>query len=100
MKVVYDAEDRRLEFRCPGCGWTHMLNLDPDRGKPCWKFNGDLDAPTITPSINASWSREDGPAVKRCHSFVEAGSIRFLPDCTHGLAGQTVSLPELLEAEE
>lgn len=30
-----------------------------------------------------------------CHSFVTAGRIEFLPDCTHALAGQTVDLPEI-----
>lgn len=28
-----------------------------------------------------------------CHSFVRAGRIEFLGDCTHALAGQTVPLP-------
>ncbi len=31
---------------------------------------------------------------EQCHSFIEKGKIRFLPDCTHSLAGQTVDLPE------
>lgn len=29
-----------------------------------------------------------------CHSFVRAGKIEFLGDCTHALAGQTVALPD------
>lgn len=28
-----------------------------------------------------------------CHSFVRDGQIEFLSDCTHALAGKTVSLP-------
>jgi hypothetical protein len=32
---------------------------------------------------------------KRCHSFVNDGSVQFLGDCEHELAGQTVAmLPE------
>ena len=28
----------------------------------------------------------------RCHSFVTDGKIRFLNDCTHEMAGETVDL--------
>lgn len=114
---------RRLEggfvtFRCPGCGETHMLRIDGDQ-RPRWSFNGDGDAPTFSPSILAQGVREDlteaelaemdaaygdppklsvleDPRFRTvCHSFVEAGRIRFLGDCTHALAGQTVDLPDL-----
>ncbi|OWV48227.1 hypothetical protein CDZ96_10445 [Mameliella alba] len=83
-----------VSFDCPGCGWTHVLNTDSAQ-RPVWSFNGDVDRPTISPSINA-W-REWGPERKtqRCHSFVENGRIRFLPDSTHQLAGQTIDLPEI-----
>ena len=30
-------------------------------------------------------------------SYVEAGRIRFLDDCTHALAGKTVDLPAWTE---
>lgn len=33
--------------------------------------------------------------VYRCHSFVRAGMIQFLGDCTHKLANHTVPLPDL-----
>jgi hypothetical protein len=36
-------------------------------------------------------------APARCHSFVEAGRIRFLNDCWHDLKNQTVDLPDLDE---
>lgn len=83
-----------VHFRCPGCGWTHVLNTDPAQ-RPCWSFNGDRDRPTLSPSINASREYTSRP-LERCHSFVESGRIRFLPDCTHALAGQTIDLPEMV----
>lgn len=84
-------------FRCPGCGWKHTLNINPDT-RPCWSFNGDLERPTLSPSINA-WREYGGNRkTQRCHSFVENGSIRFLSDCTHAFANQTVPLPPI-EAE-
>lgn len=88
------ARETSVEFKCPGCGWTHMLNTGP--GRPRWTFNGDLDRPTLSPSINhrQEFTAADRPA-RVCHSFVEDGRIRFLPDSTHQLAGQTVDLPEI-----
>lgn len=89
------VREKNVQFKCPGCGWTHILNTDPAR-RPRWTFNGDPDRPTLSPSINAwrDYTAPDRPA-ERCHSFVEDGRIRFLPDCTHALAGQTIDLPEI-----
>lgn len=87
----------RVQFRCPGCGWLHVLNIDPEKARPRWTFNGDVERPTITPSINATVERLADPAPKRCHSFVTDGRIRFLDDCTHELAGQTVDLPAVAQ---
>jgi hypothetical protein len=47
-----------------------------------------MEAPTFEPSILVEGARS------RCHSFVREGRIKFLSDCTHELAGQTVDLPE------
>ena len=74
-------------FQCPGCEVSHIVLTDA--GTPQWGFNGDVDHPTVTPSI-----RVRGGGIGMCHSFVEGGKIRFLNDCTHELAGQTVELPE------
>lgn len=76
-------------FACPGCNEVHVIPTDPTE-KIHWEFNGDLDKPTLKPSI-LRYARNDAP---RCHSFVREGKIQFLRDCTHGLAGKTVELPE------
>ncbi|MBC7282630.1 DUF6527 family protein [Hoeflea sp.] len=89
-----EFSDDIVTFKCPGCGWTHRLNTDPEI-RPCWSFNGNLDNPTITPSINA-WREYGGNReTQRCHSFATNGRIQFLGDCTHSLKGQTVDLPEI-----
>lgn len=93
-------------FMCPGCEDRHSIRVreGEDGPRPSWTFNGDLERPTFTPSILVTYNGpdagqvdEDGfrapPAV--CHSYVTDGSIRFLDDCTHPLAGQVVPLPEL-----
>lgn len=49
-----------------------------------------MDRPTIEPSILIRFARGDSPVV--CHSFVRAGVVDFLGDCTHALAGQSVAM--------
>ena len=91
-----------LYFHCPGCEYAHGIAVDGSRG---WSCDGVYDAPTISPSILVRYQHWVPPAslenpnpgvqVQRtdiCHSFVRAGQIQFLPDCTHRLAGQTVPL--------
>ena len=96
-----------MAFRCPGCKTSHHVDAR-------WKFNGDYDRPTFSPSVlitsghytagfkkgDACWctynaEHPDKPSpyhCERCHSFVADGKIRFLSDCTHELAGKTVPL--------
>jgi hypothetical protein len=103
--------DQTLLFLCPGCDEAHGIPVDGSRG---WTWDGSLDAPTVSPSILVRSVRpiQDGKPVHSfkfkgefpspegnvdpfiCHSFVRAGRIEFLNDCTHHLAGQTVDLPD------
>ncbi len=111
------TDDRRLIFRCPGCGCLHAPRV---AGPGAWTWNGSLERPTLQPSIllrtghhalgyqtgSGCWCTFDAERVKVgkepsgftcgvCHSFVTDGRIQFLDDCTHALAGQTVDLPEV-----
>lgn len=112
--VVKLVDGGYVSFLCPGCGRHHTLPVGDGFGTR-WSFNGSLDKPTLTPSILATnghyvsgydgrgcwcdYNREHPDDVTFvcgiCHSFVTDGQIQFLTDCTHKLAGQTVSLPEL-----
>jgi hypothetical protein len=81
-------------FYCPGCQCTHAVNSA--KNGPRWTYNNNADSPTFTPSIlvTTKWSANDrADKDDVCHSFVTAGRIQFLGDCTHALAGQTVELP-------
>jgi hypothetical protein len=106
-------EGGMVSFKCPGCGDWHVVRVQGE-GRPRWTYNGNADAPTFTPSILyrtghfcdghsgdcwCTWKDEDGEPSGfeciRCHSFVTDGRIRFLSDCSHALAGQTVDLPNI-----
>lgn len=111
-----DRGDGGYSFVCPGCGHLHAVPIGKGAG-PRWGFNGSETAPTFTPSLLVRAERWDPPvtgenleAFKRapwpqrkvasiCHSFVTDGKIRFLGDCTHALAGQTVALPSVKDEE-
>ena len=84
----------RLQIRCPGCGEIKSLPLGGPEG---WTFNGDLDRPTLSPSVLVEAAvTTDGKVLQpRCHSFIRDGRIEFLSDCTHALVGQVVDLPPL-----
>lgn len=94
--LVYQA----LMFVCPGCkaggpeGYDglHMLPVNAPKGleKPSWEFNGNLEAPTLSPSILSK-----NGYVERCHSFLRDGVFEFLTDSTHPLSGQKVPIPDL-----
>jgi hypothetical protein len=91
-----------LGFMCPGCGHRHFVYDKETVGyKLCWTFNGNFDKPTIRASVLV-WGYQFNPVTRkhdieidRCHSFITDGMIRFLSDCQHKLAGQTVELPEI-----
>jgi hypothetical protein len=99
MAKVYIRDgdpEQRIGWKCPGCKDLHAI---PTVGPKAWKWNGSLDRPTLEPSIN-QWSEEykdDEIHIPKqiCHSYLRNGSMQFLNDCTHSLAGQTIELPEL-----
>ena len=112
-----DEDAGLIVFRCPGCENYHTVHVKPGN-HPTWGWNGSMELPTFTPSVlvksghyadghkagDRCWCTlaEENPdkvhrirGCFRCHSFVLDGTIRFLPDSTHALAGQTVELPEI-----
>lgn len=84
---------------CPGCEGMHVIY-------DTWGFNGDVNAPTFTPSVKITYSGKDAgekrddddraPA-KCCHYILTGGVINFCGDCTHPLVGKSVPLPDLPE---
>lgn len=85
---------------CPGCDDLHQIGVRGDDGSVPgveWTWDGDLEAPTVSPSILVQYGIVEGRR-RVCHSYLEGGRWRFLDDSTHDLAGQTdvpmVPLPE------
>lgn len=80
-------EDGSYLFNCPGCKQGHRIN-------ELWQVTGGLDEPTVSPSILVN-SGKKAANLPVCHSFIKAGSIEFLSDCDHKLAGKTVELKDI-----
>lgn len=113
--ILYRASAEDLYFWCPACETVHGIRHGPNG----WQWNGSADAPTFSPSVLvrrirptakgradlAAWQDAGCPPTNHpepfehepvvCHSFVADGLIQFLGDCTHALAGKTVSLGTL-----
>lgn len=97
VNLKTDKYDQYL-FYCPGCKCNHYINTNL-KGKgngPCWNLKGSLSKPTVTPSILVNRGKTN-PNMHTCHMFITDGKIKFLNDCTHKLAGQTV---DMLNIEE
>ena len=93
--VGFGTAGTGIGFWCPGCDEACVIRTAGD--PPTWTWNGNVDAPTISPSINVTYDGADKHTI--CHSFVRDGSIQFLGDCTHAFAGQTIPLPDWPETE-
>ena len=88
-----DAEGKliiMLGAHCPACDFEHSFRIGAEywdrEGLAVWEFNGDYERPTFTGSMLSRGGK------RRCHSYLENGQWRFLADCTHALAGQTVPM--------
>lgn len=104
--IYVETGQTQLWFECPGCGGMHALNvsLSPEQeaaklagagGPPKWSWDGNLEAPTVSPSILSSYEYGENRQKRVCHSFLNAGRMQFLDDCTHDKKGQTVPLPDV-----
>lgn len=86
---------------CPACSTTHGFAVEqPFRNGAKWSFDGNMDAPTFSPSMNIRIGpmpagHPQAGQFDICHYFLRGGVIEFLPDCTHSLRGQRVLLPDL-----
>lgn len=98
---VNSFEDRTpisksLIFWCPGCDHMHRIVFEQTADPTAvWQWDGNLEAPTVSPSILVHYPTPEPNPRNVCHSFLRAGRWEFLGDCTHALAGQTVDMVPL-----
>ena len=77
---------------CPGCKRRHFYMIQEFDGHPFWDYSGDMEKPTFTPSLRATYINEEGEQC--CHFYLTDGIFEFQNDCTHNLSGQKHSMIE------
>lgn len=110
--VLGQFANGELAWWCPGCQRAHHVNLREGSEHPSWTWDGDVERPTLSPSVRHFYDRYvrdtdgkvvtdtagkpvRGEQVTTCHYFITAGQIRYCGDCQHALNGQAVPLPPL-----
>lgn len=88
-KTKLSKDGEYLVYRCPGCNDWH------DVPAKRWNWNGDLERPTLSPSVRHRIQHEDGRYETVCHYHLVNGQIKYCNDCPHELKGKTVDLPEV-----
>jgi Family of unknown function (DUF6527) len=91
LKPLHSRDDEVVaySFHCPGCNCLHLFYVG---GTVKWNFDGNMEAPTFTPSLLNFWTDAGQP--NRCHLILTAGKLAFQADSSHTLAGLTVDLPD------
>lgn len=80
-----------VQFYCPGCNLTHTVTITPEDGVKHWSFNGNLECPTLSPSLGVRW-RDVNKDTYDCHVVVTDGVLNYCTDSEHELAGQKVAM--------
>lgn len=97
--VTYREETwQELYFWCPGCKCCHSFRVGDVKDRPVWKFNGNLDLPTFSPSLRVYTTHPETKVDRTlCHLNLTDGKLIFHGDSPHELKGQTVDLPDIPE---
>jgi hypothetical protein len=101
-----DGSEEGYKFWCPSCDEMHRFRTkapnvlrSDNKPWPVWKFDGNMEFPTFTPSLRSFYTEPDsGAMVTLCHLTLTAGKITYhgdQPKDRKGLAwaGRVVDLP-------
>ena len=65
---------REMLFKCPsGDGAECAIALRPCSERPSWEFNGDMERPTLSPSVHRQFKRGDGVMGTIWHGWLRNG---------------------------
>lgn len=111
-------EATHVTINIPGpCGHITLpvITHGTRAGTGCWTWNKSVDAPTLHPSVLSTnghfmeghtgrcwcdYNREHPDEPKkficvRCHTWINDGKAKFLPDCSHEHVNKTLDLLEV-----
>lgn len=90
---IAKIDDDCIAWYCLGCRHLHPVQINRPANDPTahsWAWNGDVIKPSFSPSIVTRMA-----ANQLCHCFVVGGTVKYLKDCTHHYADQTIELPDI-----
>jgi hypothetical protein len=95
--VEQQAGEAYVRYQCPGCRHDHCVSAKH------WNWNGDIEKPTLSPSVRHYITYPEGTSRAGqehtvCHYHIREGWIEYCNDCEHSLNGQRVLLPEIVKA--
>lgn len=67
----FDKDDKHILMVLPGDTELVAIPIDGSRG---WRWDGNREKPSVTPSILA-YERQPGPLVERWHGYMRAGRL-------------------------
>jgi hypothetical protein len=74
---------------CPACKQLHTWRTGTwAPGVPTWKFDGNLEKPTFSPSLRYLTGT-------KCHLTLTNGIIEYHTDCPHSMAGLKIPLIDI-----
>lgn len=92
-KFVVDQQDETyVRYFCPGCRSQHAVPAKR------WHWNGDVNSPTLTPSVRHFYTGPDGVEITICHYVIKDGRIHYCGDSQHELKNQEMALPDIDDA--
>ena len=92
--VVEEAQFIQINLRGPiSTRILPVITKGNREGTGAWTWNGNIDKPTLRPSILNDFRPHDTLV---CHTWITDGQVTFLDDCTHELRGQTIELDEII----
>ena len=83
------VEATHIKIHIPGpFGYLYLpvIQGGTREGTGCWSWNGDVDKPTLKPSIKTTNNTDV------CHTWVTDGKAFYHDDTTHEFKGQTLDL--------
>lgn len=89
--ITREGQTVGYSFYCPGCEHGHSYMV---AGSMTWDFNGNMGAPSFSPSLLNTCDPHPDPTKRRCHLFLTDGKLHYGSDCSHDLAGKVVDLAE------
>lgn len=100
------AHPKAVAIACKACDEEHTIFTKAPQGFQAeWRFNGDYDKPTFSPSVRVQFTKyengfqnwEPGQETEdiTCHFNITEGKIIYHGDCTHSMKGKTIELPDI-----